>query len=659
VRRAKLFIALPKELSRASMELLWSFLPQSTTALHIVEIVTWEAPSDIIDKLNSLSTADLRETMVICTLDPCGPAPWDLARLGCDGRGYGAILVLLFPEVYFVFLGGPSPLTALVLKRPLTTGRTESESDYEAIKRHHMLEWPELLRLAELLHFHAIGFRTLFDPCGLRNLFKACLLDIATDNYRGPMFLPDIQRRLGRRAACADDEDDYVSLHAYTAYKLGYCVSVLRSEEEFGRALRVPTPLDLIISDWDLAYPDHEQRTSAESHDEISRSRLLEQSVPDGVPVLVVSAYSADQSLRRFCDRRPEQRTLLAKPHTGVHALASRIKVITVCSGAAGSLTGAARPGKGAGAPEGESVQQSTARNHSLPYARSLVTKHLLQRAREIQVNSTSPVDDGVLQAVLALEAKELLGELSRTAAYDACRLQLEGELLAELSWFGVDFHGEVASRIEELENDTDRLLKREQEMGLDRSTLERSRDNFLYGLVDNLRRRYSDSGQIVASEHCLRKVNELEDRIRMASVAEEKGVKGWALRLENLITGRFWFYVRWATNHGTSVGAVIRANCLVVGLSAFVYCVLLSIHPLTKVVFWHQLGIAAGHSLFTFAELQPGVQEYDQAMVGRSLGGSAVFLYRLATLIEIGFAYLNLGLLISVLYRRLMRTGS
>jgi hypothetical protein len=45
--------------------------------------------------------------------------------------------------------------------------------------------------------------------------------------------------------------------------------------------------------------------------------------------------------------------------------------------------------------------------------------------------------------------------------------------------------------------------------------------------------------------------------------------------------------------------------------------------------------------------------------MIGRNLGVPAVFVYRGVLLGENGFAYLNLGLLISVLYRRLMRTGA
>ncbi|MEQ1947230.1 MAG: hypothetical protein ABL995_08575 [Bryobacteraceae bacterium] len=689
MRRANLIIALSEALPVPGFESFWNVLPKSSTALYRPDIVEWRVPNDIVDKLNRLGLHELRETMVLCNLDPTGPDPWDLKQLGVDGRGYAAMLVLSFPEVYFVFLGGPSPLplelpdTLDDVQRRLISARRES------INHHHVLEWPQVLRLAELLHFHASGFRTLFDPYGLRSSLKLLLLGINKDNQRGLMYLPDIKSRLERCAASADEEDDYVSLHAYAAFKMGYCVSVLRSEEEFNRVLKdANTPLNLVISDWDLAYADHEEVNSVESQRDStellervefdpddSTGRRENRLKRDKISVLVVSTYSSKR-LTTFLARDKERRIVLGKPHSGVHSVKSHIEQITqrtdleVLKRVSGQLSADAlapdqRPraevsqSGDSGRTSSDVEPQAATRNHSLPYARSVVTNHLLQRARDIQMDSSRPVDDGVLQAVLALEAKELLGELSRTTAYDALRLQIEGELLAELSWFGVDFQDEVKRRIKGVTEEADRLLQHEAKMGAEVSALERSRDSFLYGLIDNLRRRYSNSGQIVASEHCLREINNLEAQIRKSSVAAV-GAEGRLPRLWNWLISWFWEYVRWATDHGTSVGAVIKANSLVIGCSTLVYCALLfSYNPLPDVGVWQQLGLASGHSLFTFAELQPGVQEFDLAMIGNKLGPTAVFLYRLALLIEIGFAYLNLGLMISVLYRRLMRTGA
>jgi hypothetical protein len=63
-------------------------------------------------------------------------------------------------------------------------------------------------------------------------------------------------------------------------------------------------------------------------------------------------------------------------------------------------------------------------------------------------------------------------------------------------------------------------------------------------------------------------------------------------------------------------------------------------------------------HAAFSFLELQSGLGEYETLVDNANKAGSAllVAVYRFLLFFEIALAFINQGLLISVLYRRVTR---
>src|SRR5262249_54471150 len=70
---------------------------------------------------------------------------------------------------------------------------------------------------------------------------------------------------------------------------------------------------------------------------------------------------------------------------------------------------------------------------HSAPYACTLVADRLLKRARALRGTAGTDTPGWVQVALLAEEAKEILGGLSRTVGYEALAVQNEAEARAEV----------------------------------------------------------------------------------------------------------------------------------------------------------------------------------------------------------------------------------
>ena len=678
MRRSKLIAAVSDSASEVLLESFWICLPAVLRNRYDYSCLKWSSPFEIFECLSAMPTFELMDAMVILELECGDPTPWSLAQLGRDSRGYAASLALAFPEVYFVFLGGVSPIA-----------QWDYPEKCKSIEWHHFVTWPSIMKLAEMIRHHSSSFRTLFDPTGLRTMLKLQLLQVAQGEKRGLFFRRCLEMRLQRHAAAADDEDDYTFLQGYALYRGGFCTSLLRSEEEFFHHLlsyeRQPghsSRLNLLISDWDLAYSDHEY-----SDNDGSDSSLLNKLDKSGgleLPVLVVSGYTEDSDVREFV-ARPDQdglqrRLSISKPHSGIYEIIARIRDITSENVGTASSKGRrwqsiaeSRPrisrslapdlgnisGKTGAAffkkllrsktvpsveVETESVHN---RRHSLPFARALVVRDLLDRAITLKKRGASRVQEGILQAVLALDAKELLGEMSRTTGNEVTNLQVEGELTAELSWCGVDSEAEVDDRIKDLENEADDMEELELKFACSLSSMksqkakyESQKANHLYRVFDLMRAKYNEAGQIVAGERCHRKLLQ------------------WQAKIPETRRSLLDWYVSFATADGTSVRRILFCNAFFMLLFATLYSMFLWIHPIANLLARTQIAMAVGHSVFSFVEVQPAFDFVDRAMVERGLSEIYMLTYRLVVLCEILIAYLNLGMLISVLYRRLVRAG-
>jgi len=353
---------------------------------------------------------------------------------------------------------------------------------------------------------------------------------------------------------------------------------------------------------------------------------------------------------------------------------------------------------------------------HSAPYARSVVARRLLWRAKRIMAAEVLDTEAAVQVAVLAGEAKEILGGMSRTTAYDAVTLQNEAEVGAEVSFLGMSAKIEVKQRLEKLKQEG-RIVQWVGHTavpggnGTSKETRRESTEallNFLLYAVKSLRLRFSEHEQMEAAEECLRDFAEHQYHLMTW-----KPILPFVRKLSER-------YLISATKAGTSVLRLLVYCIIWIVFFGFIYFALLLSHPKfmaqpaqaepvanstssnvrtdaisetgisspsdkdtarsnpfdnssklrnkqSQQLFGSQdrhyncFAIGMWHSFFTFFELQPGLPDVDQFKMEQAHDNSSnsrlwVLSYRLVMLIELIVAYLHLGLLISVLYRRLTR---
>jgi hypothetical protein len=667
MQRLRFIAAVSDSTSKLLFDTFWNCLPRAVNERYIYSSSAYGSPFDVIEHLAALPVSELMNTLVVLEVPSEEYLPWSVAQIGRESRGGAVSLVLSFPEVYFVFIGRtPSELA----RDSLVQGK------WDSIVATHFVTWSSLFSLLELIQHHIASFRTIFDPSGLRACLKCNLRSVAFEDGRGALFVSEIRDRLVRQAAAADEEEDYAYLHGYCLYKLGYATCLLGSEEEFRHQMaprshrwsQLHSP-DILVTDWDLAYSDHEDKSPASSDVAPNGTDLATSFDSLETAVLVVSGYAEHEKLAAFVDKGGSNgrgpRAKLAKPHSGIYAVNASIQqlvtnpphaadpsdtevgtVLHVTPNASDLFAHSELSSGGAG--------KLNFFRHSLPYGRALIVNFLLSRASALHRDESAGVRQSILQATLALEAKELLGGLSRSTAYDAIYFQTDAELSAELSWFGINAEAEVDSRIAHLKKQSRLMCEEEKARAVaamsdsrnaEKSTrdlthsLEAQEAHFLYRVLDLMRDKYNRSGQIYAGERCHRNIVEFHRQIAK----------------QNSLLAR---YVGLVTADGTEINRVIYSSLIVMLFFSLCYWVLLAWLPAPCVSISKQISLAVGNGIFSFVGLQPGLDEYKDFVKEAHPSGWWRIANFLVALCELLMAYLNLGLLLSVVYRKLTRAG-
>ena len=92
--------------------------------------------------------------------------------------------------------------------------------------------------LVELLKVHNAGFRTVFDPTGIRTWLKSRLLgEDAQSKPLGSVYYESTRDRLQQSAVAADEESSFLYLNGYGSYKAGFRTWLISSDSEFNRIL--------------------------------------------------------------------------------------------------------------------------------------------------------------------------------------------------------------------------------------------------------------------------------------------------------------------------------------------------------------------------------------------------------------------------------------
>jgi hypothetical protein len=375
---------------------------------------------------------------------------------------------------------------------------------------------------------------------------------------------------------------------------------------------------------------------------------------------------------------------VLPKPYGGVyHILQNRSteggNVLNQVFGA--RLERALRLARTAGSQGGQSG--STPR-HSAPYSCSVLAERLLARARRMRASGPVSTETWVQIALLAGEAKEILGGLSLSTASEAVALQNEAEVQAELSFLGTSVQVLIEPRLDVLEREVEAIHTAGGLSPNDRGrgAAHAGRVNCLLKAVHNLRRRLSDEVQTEAAEECLRRSAAYARALEWRQLAAPPNLGGpspeWARSqrpdmpdppcfprtareaLQFISRPYHWLsdlYMNFVTASGTSVVRLLGMSVAWAFVFALIYY-----HQLQGCPDLDKAGrpldksgrLAIEHSLLTFV-LQPSISLLEQRFDDYSILKQSVG-YCLVMLIELSIAYLHLGLLVSVLHRRLTR---
>ena len=115
-------------------------------------------------------------------------------------------------------------------------------------------------------------------------------------------------------------------------------------------------------------------------------------------------------------------------------------------------------------------------------------------------------------------------------------------------------------------------------------------------------------------------------------------------------------WYSDLVTKSGTSMARLLVSDAAIVLGFSFIFAGFIVSHPCNESV--HVFLLSLGHSVLSFMELAPGLSDYEETVKCASRVGADgwVLFYRIVLFIEITLAYINLGLLIAMLYRRVTR---
>ncbi|HEX4961004.1 MAG TPA: hypothetical protein VF173_09215 [Thermoanaerobaculia bacterium] len=682
-----------------------------------VQAIPFSSAEELFVSVDELTPAELRDAVIALDLDSELSDPWSVGQTG--SFGLAARLVLQYPEVFFAWYGPKDGWLANVSKGNVVARGFE-----------------DLLRQIER---HEGGARELFDGSGFRSRLKVRVYDEALASLDlSPPARECVISRSKRLALAADEEPSFLSLNGYAAYRFGWRAALAPTTVELLRLVGesanqapgngsvtasenaqppqseqgyVEGRIDLAILDWDLRYPDDHPWKGKSADGSLSGEKaLLNRPLMlrgcDRVSILDCLREANTQILlvsgAQMEKLPPEGNRLkhVAKPYGGIFSLPVEERKVSSRPKSKKSKSAPKGVREAAFGGEGQVVTKNGHSGHSAPYGCLTIADHLLSRSRSLAASNPTDVESWVQVALLALEAKELLGGLSKTASFEALALQQEAEVAAEASFIGVSPDLSVGDRLADLEVEAGELAK--QIEGRHRTTttvnsarkaLDTAKFSALAQIVNKLRLRLIAHEKVRNSEECLRQFASYQRRLEWLELTHASpNMKGtWrplskgrtaATRFRDFLSWSKssvlnWFLACWkyvaafsrfvgrsyvdlVTGAGTKPLRLLLSSVGWIFLFTGLYLILMVSLP-------HRTGSAVSgtecatlaerpscwevfsHSALTFVQLQAGTPEVDEVLK-KNPG------YRIILFLQLCLAYLHLGLLISVLHRQLTR---
>lgn len=677
-------------------------------ATHGVQVyASAEALFEALEKRNPMALAD---TLVVLDVgseleDAFRPSAnrstdWRPSSQRC--AGVAVELLLRFPQVFPVFL---SPLVPVVETRD--AGEVVQLPD--RIETHEG-KWGAFQRLQDALcrkdefpyfrfavhafcvplHFvspldggqglfstisrFARGMRCWFDPTGLRTLVKCRFLGTLfgnTTNWDNTLDQREVLLdRLDHAAVAIDEEREFAMLNAYAAYKFGRRAWIVTTFAEFNdnplwvaQAANVAHNQDVVVlRDIDLRFPDvpdgvppggehgsESWRTQLKSVNSDVWKRLSDHQTRIGKSwyLRVVSSeagivaekdadWDGDKRNGENADQKNGKYIGLTKPIGSLYELKELLfKVGEPASSIASRLD----------IVKDKDDDKKTG-GHGAPYLNLAMAESLIVQARQCK---DGPVED-LIGALLAGESYELLLCMSKTTALEALLLQHKKEAAAEVEFPGVAHAIDIRSRRNDIEATLNKISEKDSSASM--------RNMFLSQFWSELRTVYKNGEQFQAAEQA--NAESLVHSTWMPKFSRwhwlEKLLFGSVQRSRYVIMVKkliihpavsFWWWLGYAIS-GSAVFATAYIGLMSIGDDYKEFALsnkLIGLEPFLKV--WHQVILASFNT-----NPSKGVINIESYLEN---GTNDVWFY-LLTLSHFTFSYVMLGLLISMIFRKITR---
>lgn len=404
---------------------------------------------------------------------------WNPIQIGDSITDIAATLVLMFPEVYWIFVGMegnmPSPVSW--------------------VEEHFVdpLVGKGMEKCTELLTQHRFGYCPLFDPSGLRTWIKKKIQKVLEKSTNDPEEKPSAEKL----SASIDEEMSYAFLHGYLAYKLGHRSYVVTTLSMMGELFKDNTKaFDLVFEDIFTSFPDPDKDTDFHSSDLKERYRKFKgfNNVRKTIFVTVghkhINWYDKNKEYIRALKAEGKQHIkMVYKPSGGLYNLLEKAGLFK------DYWTKAKKEWRDA-TPKKEEKNDG----HSAPGKILLISEKLIDRAKKIYHNEAQSVKDCIYGATLALEARNLLSYKTPTTCLESIALRHKLEVKAECLFYGVGYNIDVKNRFRELEGEIQTISK-----WFNPSVKESSSLNARMSVITEVMQIFGESGQFDEEQECLK----------------------------------------------------------------------------------------------------------------------------------------------------------
>lgn len=395
---------------------------------HKIDSITRSSQEELLAKLDDLKHEEIINTVVVFDLTATASfTELNVAASDC----FPAELALSYPEIYWIF----------IYQRTVPTYNKTAELA-DMTKMLHFVNIFEMARLGDLLKRHAGGLRTIFDPTALRwqlGLYVRDNRNVCTicASEKGE------EANQIKTAVSIDEEKSFSLLNGYLLYRYGFSTYVVSTLSEmidvFKKDKNSPDVApDYVLEDVNLRFPDasgeQEKALYLVADAEMANACLLRkrQEIFENLPVdskRIIISQATREDLNYWAG------PILQKPFGGVfeEKLPSDLCMY-------GSIFY-------------QNDDNEAKGNHSAPNINQKIAEALMRRARAI-ASEVKSVEEAIHAAVLAVEAKRLLGGKTLALSLEALKIKHCMEVTAECAFVGAADRLYVGRRFKEIKKD-------------------------------------------------------------------------------------------------------------------------------------------------------------------------------------------------------------